>query len=79
MTLPDERTTAIMQTRKFLYALCDSKVTPSCPKVIREKARALLRHYPEAHDLKIINKSWNEPLIQMVMGDCPFGDPDEPL
>lgn len=46
MTLPFEEKRAINYTRKFLEDLMNPKVTPRVPKDIRERAGALLRHYP---------------------------------
>ena len=49
MTLPDERYRAVMQTIQFLTDICN---TPRVPKVIKQQARSLLRHYPSAWDMK---------------------------
>ena len=49
MTLPDERYRAVVQTIEFLTDICN---TPRVPKVIKERARSLLRHYPSAWDMK---------------------------
>jgi hypothetical protein len=46
MTLPDERTRAIVKARNFLYDLIDPKKTPRIPKAVRERARRILKHYP---------------------------------
>lgn len=46
MTLPNERTNAVLNTRMFLLSLLDPKLTPKVPRAIREKAHRLLRHYP---------------------------------
>ena len=46
MTLPDERTRAIVKARNFLYDLTDPKKTPRIPKAVRERARRILKHYP---------------------------------
>lgn len=51
MTLPDERYRAVIQTRRFLLDLCNAEHTPRVPKVIREHARAMLRHYPDDWDM----------------------------
>lgn len=51
MTLPDERYRAVVQTRRFLLDLCNSQHTPRVPKIIREHARAMLRHYPSDWDM----------------------------
>lgn len=52
MTLPDERYRAVIQTRRFLLDLCNPQHTPRVPKIIREHARAMLRHYPSDWDMK---------------------------
>jgi hypothetical protein len=52
MTLPDERYRAIVQTQKFLLDLCNSQHTPRVPKLIRDRARSMLRHYPTTFDMQ---------------------------
>jgi hypothetical protein len=52
MTLPDERYRAVMQTRRFLFDLCNPEHTPRVPKLIRDAARSMLRHYPDEYDMK---------------------------
>ena len=51
MTLPDERYRAVVQTRRFLLDLCNPQHTPRVSKIIREHARAMLRHYPSDYDM----------------------------
>ena len=51
MTLPDERYRAVVQTRRFLLDLCNSQHTPRVPKLIRDTARSMLRHYPSDYDM----------------------------
>jgi hypothetical protein len=70
MTLPDERYRAVMQTIQFLTDVCN---TPRVPKVIKQQARSLLRHYPSAWDMKVaaencpaIFQERMEPLYRMV-------------
>lgn len=46
MTLPDEELYSLLETRKFLFALLNPKVTPKIPKYARERAAWLLHHYP---------------------------------
>jgi len=46
MTLPHERTTAVMATKEFLAALASPRKTKRIPKEIRRIASALLHHYP---------------------------------
>jgi hypothetical protein len=53
MTLPRERTSAVIRARAFLLRLC----TPAgdgfnrVPREVREEARRILRHYPGSFDL----------------------------
>jgi hypothetical protein len=49
MTLPFEEKRAVNYTRKFLYDLLIPSETPRVPKEIRDRARSLLRHYPEEY------------------------------
>jgi len=46
MTLPDERYRALKQSKKLLEELCDPGKTPRVPSIVRDRARAALRHYP---------------------------------
>ena len=46
MTLPDERYRAMTAAESFMQDLLDPKVTPRVPRHIRQRARAVLRHYP---------------------------------
>jgi hypothetical protein len=52
MTLPDERYRAVVQTRRFLLDLCNREHTPRVPKLIRDTARSMLRHYPSDWDMQ---------------------------
>jgi len=52
MTLPDERYRAVVQTRIFLFDICNPKHTPGIPKLIRDTARSMLRHYPDEYDMR---------------------------
>lgn len=52
VTLPDERYRAVVQTRRFLLDLCNPEHTPRVPKLIRETARSMLRHYPSDYDMQ---------------------------
>ncbi len=53
MTLPDERFRAVQQAEQLLRDLCDPRLTPRVPKLIRARARTVLRHYPGAFDMHI--------------------------
>jgi len=54
MTLPDERYRAIKQGKKLLEELCDPGKTPRVPSVVRDRARAALRHFPQDYDIDVI-------------------------
>jgi len=53
MTMPDERTRAVLYTRSFLFSLLRKDETPGVPKKIREAAGNLLRHFPGEYDLAL--------------------------
>jgi hypothetical protein len=75
MTVPNERTQAVIYTEQFLQDLLDPKKTPRVPRAIRQRAGRLLRHYPgEFHmntiadredaadhrlSIKVFGKSWS--------------------
>ena len=54
MTVPVERTNAVIWTEGFLIDLLDPKKTPRVPKTIRDQARHLLRHYPSKFEMDMI-------------------------
>ena len=61
MTMPRERTQAVLQTERFLIDLRDPKKYPRVPKAVREEASRLLRHYPSKYHMEYIDESF-EPL-----------------
>ena len=74
MTLPDERYRAVMWASRFLQELAyDRKKYPRIPKVVRQEASNILRHYPSSWDLDQASKDapsvfqkQMEPLYRMV-------------
>jgi len=52
MTLPDERYRALIWAERFLQELLDPSVTPRIPKIVRQRARSVLRHYPGEYYLR---------------------------
>ena len=64
MTIPRERKNAVLRTREFLLALCDSKKTPRVPSDIRKQARSLLKHYPSEYYMDKVSEQAPE-----VFGD----------
>ena len=51
MTLPNERTRSIRNTRNFLRDLLDPKKTPKVPKAVRKEAYWCLRHFPSDFEM----------------------------
>lgn len=54
MTLPDERYRSLVHTKQFLYDLLNTQKTPRVPKIIRQQAKALLRHWPDNYHLDLM-------------------------
>lgn len=54
MTIPVERTNAVIWTESFLKDLLDPKKTPRVPKSVRQQAGRLLRHYPSKFEMDMI-------------------------
>jgi len=62
MTLPIERTNAVLHTERFLMDLLDPKKTPRVPSEIRKQASRCLKHYPRKFDMMDPTESF-EPII----------------
>jgi hypothetical protein len=60
MTIPFERTRALVQTKQFLEAMLDPKETPRVPRWMRGRAKALLRHYPGLCEIEMAHKALPE-------------------
>lgn len=60
MTLPDERFRALKQGKKLLEDLCDPGKSPRVPSIVRERARAALRHYPMDYEFEKLADSCPE-------------------
>jgi len=60
MTLPIERTNAVLNVEQFLMDLRDPKKTPRVPSKIREEAGRLLKHYPSKYNFAYIKESFEE-------------------
>ena len=54
MTVPVERTNAVIWTESFLKDLLDPKATPRVPRSVRQQASRLLRHYPSKWEMDMI-------------------------
>lgn len=53
MTMPAERTRAILQTRQFLQSLSTGDWETELPVEVRREAQRLLRHFPSASDVEL--------------------------
>jgi hypothetical protein len=64
MTLPFERTLAVLKTQEFLLDLAFSPANMD-PELLRARARTLLRHFPEDVDLilsaALVPRIWGKP------------------
>lgn len=60
MTLPDERYRSLVRTKEFLIELMSAQDTPRVPKVIRQRARSLLRHWPDNYHLELMAREMPE-------------------
>lgn len=69
MTLPDERYRAIKQGKKLLEELCDPGKTPRVPSIVRERARGVLRHFPNDFELERIADQCPDYLDKIAFGD----------
>lgn len=72
MTIPLERTNAVVNTEQFLVELLDPKKTPRVPRYIRDQAQRLLRHYPTKYDMELIAK--REDGAQVLIMHKVFGE-----
>ena len=53
MTLPDERYRAVMWAERFLRDLAHNRARyPRVPKVVRQEAYSILRHFPIEYEMK---------------------------
>lgn len=50
MTMPHERTRAVLHTREFLEEILGNHAVPD---EVRRQVRALLRHYPSKSDMQL--------------------------
>lgn len=57
MTVPFERTRALIGAKEFLEAMLDPKKTPRTPRWMRGRAKALLKHYPGLAETEMAHKA----------------------
>ncbi|WP_353655656.1 BPSL0761 family protein [Variovorax gracilis] len=65
MTIPSERTRAVVETRRFLEKIAAGRMVRESPERLQDYARALLRHYPNGSDLlltsSVLPAWWSPP------------------
>ena len=57
MTIPYERTRALIETKSFLLKLVDTERLPHVPDAVRQHAEYLLRHYPSYADIRLAHRA----------------------
>ena len=57
MTIPFERTRALIETKSFLRKLLDTELLPQVPDSLRQHAEYLLRHYPSYADIELAHRA----------------------
>lgn len=57
MTVPSERTRALIHTYELLRRLQDPKETPRVPRWLRAHAKALLRHFPDYSSIQLAHRA----------------------
>jgi hypothetical protein len=72
MTTPEDRFRALKQSRKLLEELCDPGKTPRVPSIIRDRARGILRHYPNDYELEQLATTSPEMLEKVSSNDKVF-------
>lgn len=56
MTIPFERSRALIHTYELLKRLQDAKATPRVPRWLRGQAKALVKHHPSYADIEQAHK-----------------------
>lgn len=74
MTMPKERTRAVIQTHDFLVELSRDK---SLTEKIRRDAKFLLRHYPSKADMVLAARLEEQPALLTGLIGPIFGFPSD--
>lgn len=72
MTIPSERTRAVIQTHEFLVELSRDS---SLPEKVRRDAKFLLRHYPSKSDMQRAAQSDELPASLVGIIEPVFANP----
>jgi hypothetical protein len=81
MTIPHERTRALVYTLRFLRDLQDPQVTPRVPRWVRSHARTLERHYPRLADIELAHTAcpqWYGPVEPFLVDEASARRPKRP-
>lgn len=57
MTTPYLRTKALVQAKELLQALTDPDASPGVPDLVRARAGAVLKHYPQLAELQLVHEA----------------------
>lgn len=69
MTNSDDRYRALKQGKKLLEELCDPGKTPRVPSIVRDRARSVLRHYPNDYEIDQIAGNSPDLLEKLSVND----------
>lgn len=69
MTTSEDRFRSLKQSKKLLEELCDPGKTPRVPSIVRDRARAILKHYPNDKDFDTILQNSPEILEKRTKDD----------
>lgn len=69
MTTPEERYRAIKQSKKLLEELCDPGKTPRVPSLVRDRARSILKHFPNDLEIDVLADQCPEHLSKYMFSD----------
>jgi hypothetical protein len=70
MTLPSERTRAVVNAGEFLLRLSNPYVPAGIKKIpgpVRDEARRLLKHYPSVVDMMYVNHSFDREEAKAIL------------
>ena len=69
MATPEDKLRSLRQTKKLLEELCDPGKTPRVPSIVRDRARTILRTYPNEQDFASMVQDSPETLAKVSNSD----------
>jgi len=69
MTTSEDRYRSLKQGKKLLEELCDPGKTPRVPSIIRDRARGILRHFPNDYEIDQLAEQSPELLEKISYND----------